>query len=158
MKMFYIREFKVGDELEIYQLFYDTVHHVNTRDYTEEQVNIWAPEKPDMTQWQTTLNENYTFVAISKENKAIIGFSDLEKNGYLNRGYVHKNFQGQGVGDALFKAIENKARELGLKKLFSDVSITAKPFIEKQGFIIEAEQTKKLGGITFTNYLMTKEL
>lgn len=156
--MFYIREFKVGDELEIYQLFYDTVQHVNTRDYTEEQVNNWAPEKPDMSKWQKTLNDNYTFVAISKENKTIIGFADLEKTGYLNRGYVHKNFQGQRVGEALLMAIENKARELGIKKLFSDVSITAKFFMEKKGFVTETSQTKNLGGVTFRNYLMTKEL
>ncbi len=126
--MFYIREFELGDEVEIYQLFYDTVHYVNRRDYTEEQVNLWAPKIPDISQWRVSLKENYSFVAINKEDNKIIGFSDLEKNGYLNRGYVHYNYQRQGVGKALLQIRENKARELGIKKLFSEVSITAKAF------------------------------
>ncbi|MBI2786779.1 MAG: GNAT family N-acetyltransferase [Legionella longbeachae] len=156
--MFYIREYEVGDELEIYQLFYDTVHHINRSDYTEEQVNIWAPKDPNLSQWQISLQENYSFVAIDKEDNKIIGFADLEKNGCLYRGYVHKNYQGRGIGKALLNVREKKARELGIRKLFSEVSITARPFFEKQGYIIEKEQTKNLCGVSFINYWMTKEL
>ena len=38
-----IREYRKEDLGEVMQLFYDTVHTVNRRDYTEEQVNAWAP-------------------------------------------------------------------------------------------------------------------
>lgn len=156
--MYYIREFKAGDEVEIYQLFYDTVHHINRKDYTEEQLDVWAPKHPDLSRWQKTLAKNCTLVAINKEDGKIIGFSDMEKNGYLDRGYVHKDYQGQGIGKALLNAQEVKAKELGIKKLFSDVSITAKPVMEKLGYLTEAEQTKDLGGVLFINYRMTKDL
>ncbi|WP_454782570.1 GNAT family N-acetyltransferase [Legionella sp. WA2022007384] len=155
---FYLRAFEPGDEAEIYQLFYDTVHHVNCRDYTKEQLDVWAPQIPDLSKWQKSLAKNHTFVAIDKESNKIVGFSDLEENGYLNRGYVHKDYQKQGVGHALLKARELTAIALGISKLFSDVSITAKPFFERQGYITEAEQTKKLDGTMFTNYRMTKVL
>jgi N-acetylglutamate synthase-like GNAT family acetyltransferase len=148
----------MGDELEIYQLFYDTVHYVNRKDYTQEQVDTWAPKNPDMEKWRTTLKENDTFVAVNQEDSRIIGFADLEKNGYLNRGYVHKDFQRQGVGKSLLRAREEQARVLGLKILFSDVSITAKPFFEQQGYITEAKQSKNLGGVTFINYRMIKKI
>ena len=156
--MYYIREFKTGDAVEIYQLFYDTVHHINRKDYTEEQLDVWAPKHPDLARWQKTLTKNYTFVAIDKKTGKIIGFSDMEKNGYLDRGYVHKDYQGQGIGKTLLNAQEAKAKELGIKKLFSDVSITAKPVMEKLGYLTEAEQTKDLGGVLFINYRMTKDL
>ncbi|HHF0526639.1 TPA: GNAT family N-acetyltransferase, partial [Legionella anisa] len=155
---FYIRTFEPGDEAEIYQLFYDTVHFINCRDYTKEQLNVWAPKNPDLYEWQKSLAKNYTFVAIDKESNKIIGFSDLEENGYLNRGYVHKDYQKQGVGKALLEAREHTASALRIPKLFSDVSITAKPFFEKHKYRIEAKQTKELNGITLKNYRMTKVL
>ncbi|KTD56753.1 putative N-acetyltransferase YafP [Legionella santicrucis] len=155
---FYIRLYQLGDEAEIYQLFYDTVHHINCKDYTEEQINTWAPKTPDLSKWINSLSKNHSFVAIDAATNHIIGFSDLEDNGYLNRGYVHKDFQGQGIGKALLLARENKAQELGLKQLFSDVSITAKPFFEKCGYVALKEQTKELNGVLFINYYMVKAL
>jgi GNAT superfamily N-acetyltransferase len=155
---FYIRTFEPGDEAEIYQLFYDTVHYVNCKDYTKEQLDVWAPKNPDLPEWQKSLVKNYTFVAIDKESDKIIGFSDLEETGYLNRGYVHKDYQKHGIGKALLEAREHTAIALGISKLFSDVSITAKPFFENYGYITEIKQTKELNGIMLTNYRMTKVL
>ncbi|HHT9776948.1 TPA: GNAT family N-acetyltransferase, partial [Legionella pneumophila] len=146
---FYIRAYKLGDEAEIYQLFYDTVHHINCKDYTEEQLDTWAPRNPDLSSWANSLSKNHSFVAIHAESSRIIGFADLEENGCLNRGYVHKDYQGQGIGKSLLLARENRARELGIKQLFSEVSITAKPFFEKCGYTIIKEQTKVLNGISF---------
>ncbi|HFC9898254.1 TPA: GNAT family N-acetyltransferase [Legionella pneumophila] len=155
---FYIRTYKLGDEAEIYQLFYDTVHHINCKDYTEEQLDTWAPRNPDLSSWANSLSKNHSFVAIHAESNRIIGFADLEENGCLNRGYVHKDYQGQGIGKSLLLARENRARELGIKQLFSEVSITAKPFFEKCGYVTIKEQTKVLNGISFINYYMVKDL
>ncbi|AMQ29497.1 GNAT family acetyltransferase [Legionella pneumophila subsp. pneumophila] len=153
-----MRTYKLGDEAEIYQLFYDTVHHINCKDYTEEQLDTWAPRNPDLSSWANSLSKNHSFVAIHAESNRIIGFADLEENGCLNRGYVHKDYQGQGIGKSLLLARENRARELGIKQLFSEVSITAKPFFEKCGYVTIKEQTKVLNGISFINYYMVKDL
>ena len=158
LSKFYIRPFKPGDEAEIYQLFYDTVHFINRQDYPEEQINTWAPKHPDLSMWQESLSKNHSFVAIDKGSGKIIGFSDLEDNGYLNRGYVHKDYQGQGIGKALLSIREEKAKELGLQKLFSNVSITAQSFFEKWGYVTEKEQKRELNGVLFITYLMTKNL
>lgn len=130
---FYIRTFKPGEEAEIYQLFYDTVHFVNCRDYTKRQLDVWAPKNPDLREWRKSLTKNYSFVAVDSVTGKIIGFADLEENGYLNRGYVHKDFQNQGIGNALLECREHKALDLGITELFSDVSITAKPFLSAMG-------------------------
>lgn len=155
---FYIRAYKLGDEAEIYQLFYDTVHSVNSKDYTKEQLDTWAPKNPDLSNWTNSLSKNQSFVAIDTDSRRIIGFADLEENGCLNRGFVHKDYQEQGIGKALLIARENRAIELGIKQLFSEVSITAKPFFEKCGYVTINEQTKVLNGISFINYYMIKDL
>ena len=40
-KMF-IREYQSSDCKELAELFYNTVHAVNVKDYTKEQVDVWA--------------------------------------------------------------------------------------------------------------------
>src|SRR6267154_3792828 len=112
--MFEIREFIQGDEAEIYQLFYETVHYVNARDYSEAQLDAWAPKRSNLEEWRESLQNNYSYVAVDKATRLIIGFSDLEKDGCLNRGYVHKDWQRKGVGTALLKIREEKAKEISL--------------------------------------------
>ena len=58
-----IRDFRPTDALEIMRLFHDTVHNVNSRDYTPEQVEAWAPALMDEPRWQERLRANFTYVA-----------------------------------------------------------------------------------------------
>ena len=155
---FMLREFRLEDAQETYQLFFDTVHHVNIKDYNKEQCDIWAPADKNIEEWGDSLAKNYSYVAVDEHSLAIIGFSDIEASGYLNRGYVHKGYQGQGIGRALLNIREDKARELGLKRVFSNVSETAKSFYLRLGYKIVKEQTRELNGMPFTQYRMEKEL
>ena len=58
-----LREYRPEDCREMAELFYDTVHTVNRRDYTEAQVMAWAPGVPDLEQWNRSFLEHYTLVA-----------------------------------------------------------------------------------------------
>lgn len=158
MTMFYIRDFKLDDIEEIYKLFYETVHSVNIKDYTEEQINTWAPKTPDLKSWRDSLLKNQTFVAVKNKTNEIIGFADLANDGYFDRAYVHKDYQGCGIGRALMLAGEQRAIELGIKELHCDVSVTAKPFVEKLGYVVEKQSVKIKSGVEFTIFLMNKTL
>jgi putative acetyltransferase len=95
--LFNIREFKPGDEQEIYILFRETVRAINSQDYSEEQIKLWAPDTVDMNEWKESFVNNYSFVAVKSDNNQIIGFVDLTVDGWLNRSYVHKDFQRKGI-------------------------------------------------------------
>ncbi len=86
-----IREYRETDCAELAELFYHTVHTVNAKDYTEEQLAAWATGKVDLEKWNQTFQEHHTVVAV--ENKVIVGFGDIDKCGYLDRLYVHKDHQ-----------------------------------------------------------------
>ncbi len=149
-----IRTYEIGDTEAIIQLFYDTVHEVNIRDYTQEQVDTWAPTNMDTDFWADSLRRKYTYVA--EEGTEIIGFGELEDNGHIDRFYCHKDFQGKGVGSQLLQQIESKAWSLGIQRLFVEASITAKPFFEKRGFITIRQQEVERRGQTFINFVMEK--
>lgn len=151
-----IRNFKDEDIELVLKLFYDTVHSVNSKDYDNEQLKAWAPKELDRLKWIESLNKNYSIVV--EENTQIIGFGDIDSTGYLDRLYVHKNYQGKKVASNLINELENYIFSKGIKSIITDASITAKPFFEKKGYKVIKEQQVELRGQLFTNFKMCKNI
>ncbi|CAM4291863.1 acetyltransferase [Bacillus manliponensis] len=154
-----ITKFHPFDTKEIVTLFYETVHHVNEKDYTSEELHAWAPweEQAEKIQsWQDSLSQNITYVA--KINNNIVGFADLTHAGYLDRLYVHKDYQGHGIASALVQTLEMEAKQKRITEIHTEASITAKPFFERKGFTVIQKQKVIRKGIKLTNYIMTKKL
>jgi putative acetyltransferase len=149
-----VRTYEINDTPEIVKLFYDTVHEVNIRDYTKAQVDAWAPTDIDIASWTTSLSSKFTFVAEAGDR--IVGFGELEANGHIDRFYCHKDFQGKGVGTQILEQIELQAKSLGINKLFTEASITAKPFFESKGFMVIKQQEVERRGQKFINFAMEK--
>lgn len=146
-----IREYRPADCPELALLFYHTVHTVNAKDYTEEQLNVWATGETDLEKWNQSLLEHYSVVAV--EDGVITGFGDIDKTGYLDRLYVHKDYQRRGIAAAICKKLEQASDG---KKIITYASITANPFFEKRGYRIVKEQQVERGGIFLTNFIMEK--
>ncbi|NIK75255.1 putative acetyltransferase [Paenibacillus castaneae] len=154
-----IRKFNESDISGIVSLFYETVHTINKQHYSQEQLEAWAPkdeEKCKHTVWRESLRHNITYVA--ETNDQIVGFSDMSEDGYIDRLYVHKDFQRQGIAKALLNTLESESRKRGLHEMSTDASITAKPFFERQGFVIIQKQIVERRGVALTNYKMIKQL
>ncbi|MDO4459086.1 MAG: GNAT family N-acetyltransferase [Clostridia bacterium] len=148
-----IRKYRPSDINEIYQLFYDTVHSINLGDYTEEQVNAWADGNMDENRWNRSFLEHKTFVAVIDDT--IVGFGDIENTGHLDRLYVHKDFQHRGIATAICDKLETV---FDTDTVFTEASITAKPFFEKRGYRVIYEQQVERHGVKMTNYRMSKIL
>ncbi|MCM2534419.1 GNAT family N-acetyltransferase [Neobacillus pocheonensis] len=154
-----ILKFKETDTEEIVSLFYETVHSVNSKDYSQSELDAWAPrdeKESKMKSWEESLGQNITFVA--KVNDRIVGFSDLTHNGHLDRLYVHKDYQGQGIATALVDMLESEAKILNLLEIDTEASITAKPFFEHRGYKIVCSQTVERKGVKLTNFKMIKKI
>ncbi len=149
-----IRKYKSNDCEEIVKLFYYTVHTINAKDYTKEQLNVWATGKVDTDAWDKSFLEHFTIVAV--ENDEIIGFGDIDDSGYVDRLYVHKDHQGKKVATKVLKELENHAVLNNAKKLTTHASITAKPFFEKRGYSTIKENIVTRSGVKLTNFIMEK--
>jgi putative acetyltransferase len=137
----------------VYYLFQNTIHAVNAKDYSPIQLEAWASKvKPEITPRWHTLSENISNLA-GLENQ-IVGFGDLTEKGYLDRLFVHKDFQGQSIAAAIVQKLEEGANELNLEEITTAASIAAKPFFERAGFMVMKEQQVEIPGVKLTNFVM----
>lgn len=144
-----IRKYLSSDLAGIARLFYDTVHTINARDYSPEQLDAWATGHIDAAEWDSCFLSHTTFVATEQGN--IVGFGNVDANGHLDKLYVHKDFQGRGIATALCERLE-KATEA--KIITVHASITAKPFFEQRGYKVKGRQQVKRQNVLLANYVM----
>ncbi|MCM1532416.1 MAG: GNAT family N-acetyltransferase [Bacteroides sp.] len=145
----HLRPYDSDDLEEILQLFYETVHRVNIRDYSEEQVNAWASGRVNREDWDASLRNHISMVAV--DNGKIVGFGDMDSSGYLDRLYVHYAHQRKGIATVICNRLESLAKA---DCITVHASITARPFFEKRGYKTLAVNTVKRNGVPLTNYLM----
>ena len=152
-----LREVKPSDLEKLVALFKETVHTVNAKDYTPAQLDAWAASTRDHNdpRWRNMLS-NIAFLA--EIDNVIVGFIDLTRDGYLDRLYVHKDYQRQGIASVLWRKIEEVAKELGLNKIEAEVSITAKPLAEAFGARVVKVQDKVISGVVLRNFVMEKSI
>lgn len=129
-----IRTYRQEDLKEIAALFYNTVHTVNAADYTEQQLDAWADGNIDYAAWNQSLQEHMTLVAVMPPEKEsgieqIVGFADMDSTGYLDRLYVHKDFQRHRIASELCDRLE---QAVDAENFTTHASITAKPFLRKE--------------------------
>ncbi|MEG1525420.1 MAG: GNAT family N-acetyltransferase [Clostridia bacterium] len=151
-----IRKYRHADCPILIELFYETVHAIPTTDYTKEQLDAWATGCIDMEKWDRAFCGHSTFVA--EHNGEIVGFSDMDGTGYLDRLYVHRDHQKKGIGAALVLRLEENAMRNGLSIFEVHASITARPFFERQGYTLIRDQAVVRNGIVLKNYVMKKEV
>lgn len=147
----FIRKYQPADCKELTGLFYNTVHTVNAKDYTKEQLNAWAAGQADLEKWNQSLQEHFAIVAT--DNGMIVGFGDIDRTGCLDRLYVHADYQRKGIATMICEQLEQAVSG----NITTHASITARPFFEKRGFKVIKEQKIEKHGVFLTNFVMEKE-
>ena len=95
---------------------------------------------------------------VAEEAGRPVGFAELEPDGHIDRVYVSADHQRRGIGRQLLAAVVAEARRVGLARLYTEASITARPFFESQGFVVLAPQVVTCRGVEFVNYRMERVL
>lgn len=152
----HIRRATEADIPAICALFRETVLTVNIRDYTPEQVAIWALQADLDFIWLEKISETHFLVALIDGELA--GFGSLTAQCNIEMLYTSARHQGKGVAKTLLSELESEARNRCYDWLVADASKTAKPVFERFGYRTVREQVVDLRGSTFTNYKMVKDL
>lgn len=149
----HLRKYRPADCRILAELFFDTVHTINIRDYSREQADAWADGNVDLIKWNTSFLSHHTVVA--ETDGIIVGFGDIDKSGYLDRLYVHAQFQRQGIASALCDELEHS---VSVSKIITHASVTARGFFAKRGYTVIKEQQVQRKGVFLTNYIMERQL
>ena len=150
-----IRQYREGDAPAMAKIFYETVHGINARDYTEEQLNAWTDGNIDLDEWHERFSTSLTIVAASGGD--LIGFANLKGN-TLDMLYISRYYQRLGIGGELVVQLELAARRRGIRRLVTYSSITARPFFLHIGWSVVRPNTVIRNGVALTNYLMERLL
>lgn len=156
MKNIVLKQVEECDATQLCALFYNTVHKINAKDYTPSQLDAWAPEDIDISTYIKKIMSKYAIVAKDAEN--ILGYGNIDKNGFLDHLYVAENSQREGVGTLICDELENYAKKCGNETVTVEASITAKDFFGKRGYVVIKEQFVERKGVKLKNYVMTKNI
>jgi len=121
-----IRDFEIDDLSQVIRLFERAVRETNSRDYSSVQVRAWAPETADVDSWKQRLCGGTVWLC--ETSGQIAGFIRLEDDGHIDLLYVHPDFQRLGIASGLLEKAFRWASSRQLPRLFTESSITARPF------------------------------
>jgi putative acetyltransferase len=147
-----IRRYRLGEEAALFEVYYSAIHLLASCDYSLEQIQAWAPRDLDQGLWATRIQGINPFVA--ELDGELVGYADLQANGYIDHFFVSGHHGRRGIGTALMNHLLHEARSASLKELRSDVSRTAQPFYERFGFTVVEERQPELRGVVIPNALM----
>ncbi|WP_165312965.1 GNAT family N-acetyltransferase [Vibrio ziniensis] len=136
--MITIRGYVKEDAQTLWAIHHFTIRNINVRDYSQAQVEAWAPNTLEPDVWQKRMDGLNPFVAMS--DGVVVGYTDLQPDGLVDHFFCHHLYQGQGIGKALMNYVFEIGKQRNIKRYYSHVSITARPFYEHMGFKVEKEQ------------------
>jgi GNAT superfamily N-acetyltransferase len=119
---------------------------------------LGAGSVPDQQAWHARMSEPDRLTLVAQEDDEVVGFAELEDDGHLDMLYLHEDAVGWGVGRRLYEAVEGEARGWGVGRIFTEASVTARPFFERNGFRVVREQRVLCRGVEMTNFAMEKPL
>ncbi|QDV44513.1 putative N-acetyltransferase YafP [Stieleria neptunia] len=149
-----LRPFRPEDAGACLSLFRDCVHRINARDYTQQQLDAWAPATIDQEAWRARFDDRFAYVVV--EGDRVVGFTDMTRGGHLDRLFVSADHQGRGIARRLVETLLDDAAANGIDEITTDASLTAKPFFERMGFNVMREQSVECRGVHLTNYPMRR--
>jgi len=151
-----LRKATTQDLTAILELFKTTVTTINRQDYTPEQIAAWVQSTKNQERWQQRVEQQFFLLVEARDQ--LVGFGSITATGYLDLLYVHPDFQRMGIAQTLLEALTSYAEGQQAIAITSDVSITARPFFEKNGFLVLQKQENERQGQILVNYKMEKKL
>ena len=115
---------------------------IRTTLYTPEEIQSWAiPKKPES--YQDSIRTKEFFVA--EEDGVVMGFAVLnQENAEVEAVYVSSEAGRRGIGLALLRKLDERARTHSLGVLHLYASLNAVPFYERAGYVAQQQSKYRL--------------
>lgn len=152
-----VRDYTEADAAPTLKVFRDAVTVTGAQRYTAEQVVAWAgPPEDNLPSWHAARSVPATIVAVIDDT--VIGFSDLDEQGYIDMLFVSPEFGRRGVASRLLDEVESRARTAGLDALTVSASLLLRPLLERRGFVVEKQLAPVVNSVSLVSFAMRKSL
>lgn len=152
----HLRPYQPDDLAAVTALFSASVQNLAAAHYNAAQRQAWAPPVADLPTWQARLSGLQ--VLLAHRDGQLAGFIGFNPEGHIDLLFTAPGYARQGVASALYAAAEQHLRAAGVRELFTEASLTARPFFARQGFSVEQAQTVTRGTVTLQRFAMRKRL
>lgn len=149
-----IRPYTHTDLAPVTQLFTRSVHMLAAGHYDAVEIAAWAPQPPDLHAWNERLAALHTLVA--EDAGVLVGFIAYELNGHIDLLYTSPTHNRRGIATALYSQVESTLISIGIESVFTEASLVARPFFERHGFRVTAQETVVRRGVAFERFVMRK--
>lgn len=146
----------LSDLASMRRLYADTVSQVCSADYSQDQIAVWIRTADDQNRWLGVIRLQK--VIIAERNNKILGFGTLRDHNYIDFFYISGDHQRKGIASLILEQLELHARQSGTRTITCDVSITARGFFEKNGYVVIREQHNLRGDVDLVNFFMSKDI
>lgn len=151
-----IRPFESQDLPRLIETYTLSIRTLAAPYYSPEAIGAWAPIPPDIARWQQRLAPLHTVVADSEG--IIAGFASYTQSGYLDFLFTHPACSRRGVANTLYRYVESALRSGNVSRVTAHVSLAARPFFDRQGFQLDAEERVECRGVPLRRFAMHKQL
>ncbi len=151
-----VRAYRPDDAAATLEIFIRAILQGAASAYSLDQRQAWLGEAPRAPQWNHDRMNTRTFVA--ERGGVVVGFADVNTDGYVDRLFVHPAATRQGVGGALLRQVHRVAESEGLSRLTTHASEVARPVFEKAGFSVVHAESVSRGAVHLSRYFMERTL
>ncbi len=150
------RSYESNDLPGVIEIYTSSIRILAAPYYSPEQLAAWAPVPADVARWQKRLSHLHTIVAESEG--VLAGFASYTDDGYLDFLFTHPAFARRGVATRLYQRVESALREINARRVTTHASLAARPFFDRHGFQLGAEECVECRGFYLRRFAMHKEL
>lgn len=143
--MITIRNYQESDAPALWPVFYSAIREVCIANYPPELIQAWAPDNISPARWAARMTGIQPFIAQHDGAGEILGYADLQDDGYIDHFFVSARAQRIGVASSLMRHILASARERNIPLLYSRVSLNAQGLYMRFGFQIVQQELVNLG-------------
>lgn len=151
-----IRRFKNDDTSNVISVFEDAIMNIASQDYNEEQCRAWSQYGQDHDRFQAALQEGITLVA--EDEHGIVAYGQLHPADHVNYLYCRARGKGKGCATRILANLESEASRQGVHSLYTEASLTARSFFEKNGYEVLEQEIVSRNGIKLPRFKMKKLL
>jgi putative acetyltransferase len=150
------RPYQSTDLPRVMEIYTASIRSLAASYYSPEQIAAWAPVPPDAARWQERLSHLHTIVAES--DGSLAGFASYTHDGYLDFLFTHPTFARRGVATRLYQRVESALFTVSAPKVTTHASLAARPFFDRHGFQLDAEELVECRGAYLRRFAMHKQL